>query len=202
MKLYYVPDVCSLSPHIVSREAGIPLELKKVDRTSKLVDGALDYHTKNPMGYVPALELDDGNVLTEGAVIVQYLADQRPDAGLIPRAGTFERYRLLQWLNFVATEVHKGFSPLFRPLPEEFRKPSVERLSARLAHLDKVLATQPYIMGERFTVVDAYLYTVLRWHKRVNLDLATWPNVKAHFERVQARPKVKEALEAEGLSAL
>ena len=164
MKLYYSPGACSLSPHIVSRELGIPLELKKVNNKDKTVEGGGDYWQVNPRGYVPALVLDNGETLTEGPAIVQYLADQKPEAGLAPRNGTFERYRLQEWLNFLTSEVHKQFSPLFKPnTPEDYKKIAKENLATRFDWLDKQLAGKDYLMGKQFTVADAYLFTVLRW---------------------------------------
>ncbi|HXF65503.1 MAG TPA: glutathione transferase GstA [Burkholderiales bacterium] len=200
MKLYYVPGACSLSPHIVARELGIPLELKKVDTKTKTIEGGGDYRKVNARGYVPALELDNGEVLTEGPAIVQYLADQKPDAGLAPKAGSFERYRLQEWLNFLATEVHKQFSPLFRPnTPAEYKKIAKENLAARFDWLDQQLAGRPYLMGETFTVADAYAYVLLNWTKFHEIELARWPNLAAYQQRVGARPKVREAMRAEGL---
>src|SRR5712671_2323754 len=186
MKLYYSPGACSLSPHIVSREAGIPVELKKVNLSGK--------------GYVPALELDNGQVLTEGPAIVQYLADQKPESGLAPKAGSFERYRLQEWLNFITTEIHKGFSPLFKPnTPDEYKKIVRDNLAGRFEWLNQQLAGKEHLMGKTFTVADAYLFTVLTWTKPLHIDLAKWPNVAAFVARVAARPKVKEAMKAEGL---
>jgi glutathione S-transferase len=200
MKLYYAPGACSLSPHIVSREAGIPVELKKTSTKDKTVDGGGDFWKVNGKGYVPALELDNGQVLTEGPVIVQYLADQKPESGLAPKAGSIERYKVQEWLNFITSEIHKGFSPLFRPTtPDEYKKIAKENLANRFAWLDKQLAGKDYLMGKQFTVADAYLFTVLRWSVPMQIDLSQWPNLKAYFDRVDARPKVKEALKAEGL---
>jgi glutathione S-transferase len=200
MKLYYSPGACSLSPHIVSRELGIPLELKKVNTKDKTVEGGGDYLQVNGRGYVPALVLDNGETLTEGPAIVQYLADQKPDAGLAPRAGTFERYRLQEWLNFLTSEIHKGFSPLFKPnTPEEYKKISKDNLAARFDWLDKQLAGKDYLMGKTFTVADAYAFVLLNWGKFHAIDLARWPNIAAYHKRVGARPKVQEALQAEGL---
>ena len=200
MKLYYAPGACSLSPHIVSRELGIPLELKKVNTKDKTIEGGGDYWQVNPRGYVPALVLDNGETLTEGPAIVQYLADQKPDTGLAPKNGTIERYRLQEWLNFLTSEVHKQFSPLFKPnTPEDYKKIAKENLSTRFDWLDKQLAGKNYLMGDKFTVADAYLFTVLRWTARIDMDLAKWPNLKAYVDRVAARPKVQEALKAEGL---
>ena len=200
MRLYFAPGACSLSPHIVSRELGLPLELKKVSTKDKTMEGGGDYRTINPKGYVPALELDDGAVLTEGPAIVQYLADRKPDAGLAPKAGTIERYRLQEWLNFITSEIHKQFSPLFRPTtPEEYKKIAKENLANRFEWLDKQLGGKEFLMGSGFSVADAYLYTVLRWTKPMQIDLSRWPNLVAYMERVGARPKVKDALKAEGL---
>lgn len=200
MKLYYAPGACSLSPHIVSRELGIPLELKKVNTKDKTIEGGGDYWQVNPRGYVPALVLDNGETLTEGPAIVQYLADQKPEAGLAPKNGTFERYRLQEWLNFLTSEVHKQFSPLFKPnTPEEYKKIAKENLSTRFDWLDKQLAGKDYLMGKQFSVADAYAFVLLNWTKFHNIDLARWPNIAAFHKRVGARPKVQEALQAEGL---
>jgi len=200
MKLYYSPGACSLSPHIVSREAGIALELKKTSTKDKTVEGGGDYWKVNGKGYVPALELDNGQVLTEGPVIVQYLADQKPDSGLAPKAGSIERYRLQEWLNFITSEIHKQFSPLFRPTtPDEYKKIAKENLASRFKWLDQQLAGKDYLMGKQFTVADAYLFTVLRWTVPTQIDLAQWPNLKAYVDRVGARPAVHQALKDEGL---
>ena len=201
MKLYYSPGACSLSPHIVAREAGLDLLLEKVDLKSKKTADGADFWKVNPKGYVPALQLDDGTVLTEGPAIVQYLADQKPDSGLAPKNGTVERYKLQEWLNFVTSEIHKQFSPLFRPTtPDEYKKIAKENLANRFKWLDQQLAGKDYLLGKQFTVADAYLFTVLRWTVPTKIDLAPYPNVKAYLERVGARPKVKEALKAEGLA--
>ena len=200
MKLYYSPGACSLTPHIVSRELGIPLELRKVNTKDKTIEGGGDYWKVNARGYVPALELDDGHVLTEGPAIVQYLADRKPEAGLAPKAGTTERYQLQEWLNFLTSEIHKGFSPLFKPnTPEEYKTISKENLASRFDWLDKQLAGRDYLMGKAFTVADAYLFVLLNWTKFQSIDLAKWPNLAAYQQRVGARPKVQEALKAEGL---
>jgi glutathione S-transferase len=200
MKLYYAPGACSLSPHIVSRELGIPLELKKVNTKDKTIEDGGDYWKVNGRGYVPALELDNGQILTEGPAIVQYLADQKPDAGLAPKAGTFERYRLQEWLNFLTSEIHKQFSPLFKPnTPEEYKKIAKENIAARFDWLDKQLASGDHLMGKQFTVADAYLFVLLGWTKPTQIDLSRWPNLAGFHKRVGARPKVQEALQAEGL---
>jgi glutathione S-transferase len=200
MKLYFSPGACSLSPHIVSREAGIPLELQKVSTKDKTMDGGGDYWQVNGKGYVPALKLDDGQVLTEGPAIVQYLADRKPDSGLAPKNGTPERYRLQEWLNFITAEIHKSFSPLFRPTtPDEYKKISKENLAKRFDWLEQQLKGKDYLMGNTFTVADAYLFVVLGWTKPTGMDLSRWPNLAAYHARVAARPKVKEAMVAEGL---
>jgi glutathione S-transferase len=200
MKLYYAPGACSLSPHIVSRELGLQLELKKVDNKNKTIEGGGDYRQVNARGYVPALELDNGEILTEGPAIVQYLADLRPEAGLAPKAGTFARYRLQEWLNFLTSEVHKQFSPLFKPnTPEDYKAVAKENIATRFDWLDGQLAGKDYLMGSQFTVADAYLFVLLGWGRPVQIDLARWPNLAAFHKRVGARPKVQEALQAEGL---
>jgi glutathione S-transferase len=200
MKLFYAPGACSLSPHIVSRELGLPIDLKKVNTKDKTMEGGGDYWKVNGRGYVPALELDNGQILTEGPAIVQYLADQKPEAGLAPKAGTWERYRLQEWLNFLTSEVHKQFSPLFKPnTPEDYKKICKENLATRFDWLDKQLAGKDYLMGKQFTVADAYLFVLLNWTKPTGIDLARWPELAAFHARVGARPKVQEALRTEGL---
>jgi glutathione S-transferase len=200
MKLYYAPGACSLSPHIVSRELGIAVELKKVNTKDKTIEGGGDYWKVNPRGYVPALVLDNGEILTEGPAIVQYLADQKPESGLAPKAGSFERYRLQEWLNFLTSEVHKQFSPLFKPnTPEDYKKIAKENLAGRFDWLEQQLGGKDYLMGKQFTVADAYLFVLLNWTKFQNIDLAKWPNLGKFQARVGARPKVQEALQAEGL---
>lgn len=201
MKLYYSPGACSLSPHIVSREAGIPLELEQVDLREKKTKSGKDFSTINPKGYVPVLEIDAGQRLTEGPVIMQYLADQKPGSGLVPPAGTVDRYRVQEWLNFITAELHKTFGPLFRPTtPEEYKASSKENLGKRFDWLEQELAGKQYLMGDKFTVPDAYLFTVLSWTSHLGIDLGKWPNLKAYVARVGARPKVQEALKAEGLA--
>jgi glutathione S-transferase len=201
MKLYYSPGACSLSPHIVLREAGLAFEpVLAPTKTHKLPDGT-DYYTINPLGYVPMLELDDGTRLREGPAIVQYVADQVPNKNLAPANGTLPRYRLQEWLTFIGTEIHKSFSPLFNPaMPEDAKKIYRDRITNRFGFVDKELAGKPYVMGEHFTVADAYLYTVTRWARVMNIDLAPYPNLAAHQERVGARPAVQEALKVEKLS--
>lgn len=200
MKLYYLPGACSLSPHIALREAGIPVELDKVDRATKKTESGKDYLTVNPLGYVPAVETPDGKVMREASVIVQYIADQKPAAKLAPPAGTPERYKLQEWLNYISTELHKGTSPLFNPKATDDWKAVVkEKLSERYAYVNKHLEKQPYLMGQNFTVADGYLFTVLGWTKHVGVDMGQWPALKTFHERVAARPAVQAALKAEGL---
>lgn len=200
MKLYYAPGACSLSPHIVAREAGVAIELVKVDLASHQTAGGDDYYRINPKGYVPALGIDDHQVLTEGIAIVQYLADRNPAAGLVPPAGTFERYRLVEWLAFISTEIHKTFSPLWNPAtPEATREAAKAALERRFGYLSAQLAGRNWLLGDQFTVADAYAFTVLNWTRFLKIDLSGHPVLVAYLERVAARPKVREALTAEGL---
>jgi glutathione S-transferase len=200
MKLYYSPGACSLSPHIVAREAGIAIQLQKVNTKDKSMEGGGDFWQVNPRGYVPVLELDNGERLTEGPAIVQYLADQKPETGLAPKNGSIERYRLQEWLNFLTSELHKQFSPLFRPnTPEDYKPIAKENIGKRFDWLDKQLAGKDYLMGKTFTVADAYLFVLTNWTKPTQIDLAKWPNIQAFNKRVAARPKVKEAMQVEGL---
>ncbi|GHC82353.1 glutathione S-transferase [Pseudorhodoferax aquiterrae] len=201
MKLYYSPGACSLSPHIVLREAGLAFEaVKAPTKTHKLDDGT-DYYTINPLGYVPLLELDDGTRLAEGPAIVQYIADQAPLKNLAPANGTLARYRLQSLLTFIGTELHKGYSPLFYPTtPEEYKTTVREKLVSRYKWVDEQLAGKDYLTGENFTVADAYLFTVTNWAKPTGVDLSAFPNVAAFMARVAARPAVQEALKAEGLA--
>jgi glutathione S-transferase len=200
MKLYYSAGGCSLSPHIVMREAGIPVQLVKVDLQSKKTEDGTDFKTFNSKGYVPTLELPDGQRLTEGPAIVQYLADQVPARGLAPACGTIERYRLQEWLNFISTELHKQFSPLFDPAIEGSpRARQVERIGGRFDWVTRQLGSREYLMGGTFTVADAYFYTMLTWCRQVGIDLAKWPLLTAYKARVEQRPQVREALRAEGL---
>jgi len=200
MKLYYAPGACSISPHIALCEAGIAHQIEKVDLKAKKTESGADYLAINAKGYIPALQLDNGEVLVEGVAIVQYIADQKPDSGLAPKAGTMERYRLMEWLTFISSELHKMFSPLFNPaMPEEAKKIFRDRLAQRWAYVDRQLAGKNYLMGANFSVADGYLYNMIRWAKRVEMDLSGCPNVTAFAARVEARPKVVEALKAEGL---
>lgn len=200
MKLYFSAGACSLSPHIVLREAGIPFELVAVDLRSKRLQDGSDFRAINPKGYVPALQLDDGQLLTEGPAIVQYVADLKPESKLAPPAGTLERYRLQEWLTFIGTELHKSFGVFFNPnATDETRNEARERLSTRFDFVAKALEGKSYLLGDTFTAADAYLYTILRWTKFAGIDLAKWPSIQAYFERVTARPAVQQALEAEKL---
>lgn len=200
MKLYYSPGVCSLSPHIVLRETGTAFDLVKTDIKTKTTDGGGDYRKLNPNGYVPALALDDGTLLTEGPAIVQYIADLAGDNALAPANGTIERSKLQSWLNFVSSEIHKSFSPLFNAqMPAEAKGLFVDKLKDRLAFLDKHFADNEYLMGKTYTVADSYLFTVLRWAKPMGIDLAAYPNVQAYSARIESRPAVQAALKAEGL---
>jgi glutathione S-transferase len=200
MKLFYAPGACSLSPNIVAREAGIELRLQKVDLKTKTVTSADDFWAINPKGYVPALELDSGEVLTEGPTIVQYLADLKPQSGLAPSAGTVERYRLQEMLGYINSEIHKTYSMLFKPnIPQEVRAEREEYLQKRYALLDEKLAGRQYLFGDKFTVADAYLFTVTNWARTVKADLSKFANLQKFQERVAARPAVKAAMQAEGL---
>ena len=200
MKLYFSPGSCSLSPHIVLRETGSDFELEQVNNQEKKTKSGKDYWTVNPKGQVPCLELDNGDKLTEGPVIVQYIADQN-GSGLAGKPGTMERYHVQEWLNFTTSELHKTFGPIFRATtPDAFKEISRANLGKRFDWIDKELAGKQYLMGDKFSVADAYMFTVMRWTQRINVDLAKWPNIKAYMDRVAARPKVQEALKAEGLT--
>jgi glutathione S-transferase len=200
MKLYYSPGACSLSPHIVLRESGAKFDLVKTDIRGKKTESGGDFLAVNARGYVPVLELDNGEKLTEGPAIVQYLADLKPDAGLAPKSGTMERYRLQEWLNMISSELHKGFSPLFNPnLKDDAKAVHKERLVQRLDWLDKQLAGKEFLMGTRFTVADAYAFTVVGWTKPTGIGLDKWPSLKAYHERIAKRPAVQAAMKAEGL---
>lgn len=200
MKLYYKAGACSLSPHIVLREAGLPFELESVDLATKKTGSGGDYLGFNPKGYVPALLLDDGQLLTEGPVIVQYIADRVPEKNLAPPAGSMERYRLMEALNFIGTELHKGFSPLFNPkATEEWKSFARALLAKRIGLVAQQLEGRDYLLGANFSVADAYLFTVLGWAGYVKLDLSAWPVLKSYLARVAARPAVQAAMAAEGL---
>ncbi|MDD7995410.1 MULTISPECIES: glutathione transferase GstA [Kosakonia] len=198
MKLYYAPNTCSLSPHIVLRELGLAFELVKVDNRSKLTADGRDFRTINPKGYVAALELDNGQILTEGPAIVQYLADMKPESGLAPRADSWARVRLQEWLNFITSEIHAGSAPLFNTtLPEEVRTVFREKLFRRFDFLEDTLNGKPYLTGSSFSVADAYLFTVLGWCKFFSFELNRWPALLAYKRKIDARPAVQVALLAE-----
>jgi len=200
MKLYYSPGACSLSPHIVLREAGLNFEpVSTSTKTHKLQDGS-DFYAINPKGYVPVLELDNGERLTEGPAIVQYIADLAPDKKLAPANGTFERARLQQWLNFTTSEIHKTYSPLFNPaVPEEYKTMAKAKLADRYRWVDAQLEGKSFLLGDSFSVADAYLFAVTNWAKHVGIDLSGFKNLGTFMGRVAARPAVQEAMKAEGL---
>jgi len=201
MKLYYLTGACSMASNIALREAGLKFELVKVDRKTRMAADGLDFREVNPKGYVPALTLDSGETLTENVVILQYIADRNPAAKLAPPAGTMERYRLMEWLSFITSEIHKPFSPLFRADAAEAVKDYARNsLQPRLDQAQRALGTKSYLMGEQFTVADAYLYVVLGWGAHVNVDIGKWPQLQALWSRVGARPHTIEALKSEGLS--
>jgi len=200
MKLYYAPGACSLSPHIVILEAGLTAAYEKVDLAAHKTAAGADYLAVNSKGSVPALQLDNGSLLTEGPAIVQYLADQKPESGLAPRAGTFERYQLMEILNYISTELHKSYSPLFNPKTSaDWKASALAGLDKKFAWLTQFLKDKTYLMGNTFTVADAYLFTVLRWSGRVGVDLAKWPVLTAYTARIEQRPQVRQALKDEGL---
>ena len=199
MKLYFSPGACSLSPHIAFRETGQSFDLIQVDTKTKKTKAGDDFLAVNPKGMVPVLVLDNGEVLTEGPAIVQYIADKKPGS-LLPASGSAERYRVLEWLNYITSEIHKAFTPMFKPnTPEDYKTISKDNLATRFGYLDGKLAGKQFLTGDNFTVADAYLFTVVNWSKFHNIDVAKWPNLKAFMDRVAARPKVQEAMQAEGL---
>jgi len=200
-KLYFSPGACSLSPHIILREAGFDFELQRVDLAQKkLKPGDADFLAINPKGQVPVLQLDSGETLTEGPAILQYIADQKPASGLAPANGTMARYHLQEWLNYVTSELHKVFAPLFRPnTPDEFAKITKENLANKFTFLDKHLASRQFLLGDKFSLPDAYCFVITGWSKYKDIDLSRWPNLNAYMGRVAARPKVQEAMKAEGL---
>jgi len=200
MKLYYTPGACSLSPHIALLEAGLPYDLVKVDLRAKKLENGDDYLTVNPKGQVPALRLDSGELITEGPVIIQMIADKANDKNLAPARDSAERYKLLEWLNFITTELHKNFSPLFQPvIPDDVKTFFKDRLIAKFKYIDGHLAGHDYLLGKQFTVADGYLFVMLAWADRLQLDLSGLSNLMAYKARIAARPKVKEAMTKEGL---
>ncbi|CAN7284693.1 glutathione transferase GstA [Bosea sp. LjRoot237] len=201
MKLYYSPGACSLSPHIALHETGLPFTLEKVDTKTRTTETGADFTAVNPRGYVPALQLDSGEVLTEGAAIVQYIADLKPEAEIAPKAGTLARARLQEELNFIASELHKGFTPLFnQALSDSARSEAKERVARRLGDVENKLADgRSYLLGERFSVADGYLFAVANWAKHTGVALDPWPKLRAFMTRMSDRPTVKQAMQAEGL---
>ncbi|MCB8820112.1 glutathione transferase GstA [Microvirga rosea] len=200
MKLYYSPGACSLAVHIVAREAGTPIDLVKVDLPKHKLETGADFAAVNPKNYVPAVELDTGDVLTEASVLVQWVAEQAGNTALLPAAGTMERFRVQEWLNFIATELHKTFSWLWHPETEEGTRKTVRgKLAARFAQLDERLGRSPYLAGDHFTVADAYAFTIVNWANFLQVDLKPFPHLSDYLNRVAARPAVRAALTAEGL---
>ena len=200
MKLYYAKGACSLAPHIALLDAGLPHQLVRVDLGSHRTEDGDDYLNVNPKGYVPTLVIDAGQRLTEAAVVLQYIADRKPGT-LAPEQGTFPRYQLMEWLNFIATEIHKGFGPLWHPdASDASRAPVVKQLGKRFTIVEAALAQHPFLTGERFTIADAYLYTVTNWAPTLKVDLTAWPALRAFMARVASRPAVQRALQQEGLA--
>jgi glutathione S-transferase len=198
MKLYFSPGACSLASHIVLRELGLPFDIEKVNGKTKTTASGADFWKINPKGYVPVLQLDDGSVLTEGPVIMQYLADKKPEAGLAPANGTLPRYRLQEWLGYINSEIHKSYSPLFYPdTPEQTKQSSIEKIGKRLDFVEANLAGKEFLTGNTFTIADAYFYVVVNWSGFVGIDLTKWPLVKALHARVAARPSTQAAHAAE-----
>jgi glutathione S-transferase len=199
MKLYYAPGACSQAPHIALNEAGLPYELVKVDLVKHTLPDGSDFRAMNPKGYVPFVQLDDGTYLSEASVILQYIADRKPGT-LAPAFGTAARWKVMEWLAFISTEIHKGFGPLWNPqTPPEVRERAVQALASRFALVEKTLVSQPYLAGQDFTIADAYLFVVLNWSKLLKVDLAPWPALRAFQQRVAERPAVQKTLKAEGL---
>jgi glutathione S-transferase len=200
MKLYYSPAACSLASHIALHEAGLAFTSEKVDLASHKTAGGEDFYQITSKGYVPAVKLDDGSMLTEGGAILQYIADQKPESGLAPKNGTMDRYRLQEWLTFIGTEVHKPMGSLFnKALNEDTKKATTMLIGKRLDYVDNALKGKSYLMGDKFTVADAYLFTVTNWANFVSYDLGNRENLKAYMARVAARPQVQATLKAEGL---
>jgi glutathione S-transferase len=200
MKLYYSPGACSLASHIALYETGLPFETDQIIKTTKMTFGGENFMHLNPKGYVPAIKLNDGSVLTEGAAVLQYIADQTPDSGLAPKAGTMERYRLQEWLTFISSEIHKSFSPFFnKDASDDTKNIARNNLNKRLPLVEAQLAKTPYLMGDHFTVADAYLFVVVGWSKHAGFDLGPFPKIQEYLARIAARPAVQAALKAEGL---
>lgn len=201
MKLYYASGACSLAPHIALREAGFSFELEKVDLTSKQTESGADFTKVNSKGYVPALKLDNGETLTEVAVLLQYIADKKPDSELAPQFGSMERYRLLEWLNFIATEVHKTLGALFNPnITQEWKDFQLATFDKRCVILVEQLNGKQYLLGESFSIADAYLFAILGWTRLHKVDMSKWPVLTDYMSRVAERPAVIAALQKEGLA--
>ena len=202
MKLYFSPGACSLSPHIILQESGLPFTTEKVDLRSKQTASGADYASINPKGYVPALETDEGVLLTEGPAIVQYLADKVPEKNLAPAHGTIERYQMMSWLTFIGTEIHKNYSPLFNPASSDELKAYVKQnLIKRYGYVESMLKGSDYLVGNQFSVADAYLFVVTNWAGMLKFDLSAFPRLAAFQQRIASRPAVQQALKAEGLAA-
>lgn len=200
MKLYYAPGACSLASHIALHETGLPFEIDKYIPATKSTASGEDFMLVNPKGYVPTIRLDDGSILTEGAAVLQYIADRNPASGLAPKAGTMERYRLQEWLTFIGTEIHKTFSPLFnKNVSLEAKNRAHELLAKRLGYVETQLANKPYLMGDTFTVADAYMFVVVRWSNRVGFELGQFPRINEYLAKISVRPTVLAAMKAEGL---
>ncbi len=200
MKLYFSPGACSLSPHIILQETGLPFTIEKVDLRSKQTASGADYLAINPKGYVPALATDEGVLLTEGPAIVQYLADKVPEKQLAPANGSIERYQLMSWLNFIGTEIHKNYSPLFNPAGSDESKDNArQNLAKRYAYVERMLEGREYLVGTQFSVADGYLFVVTNWAGMLKLDMSAFPNIAAFQKRIAARPAVQKAMKAEGL---
>jgi glutathione S-transferase len=200
MKLFYSPGACSLSPHIVLNELDLPYTVEEVDLTNHTTASGADFYTINAKGYVPALQLDDGEVLTEGPAIVQYLADQNPQVNLLPRAGSLERARVQEWLNFIGTELHKTVAALFNPsISTEAKTKTIDTFGKRLGFVEKALQGKDFLTGKNFSVADAYLFTIVNWAPMLSIDLSPWPTVAEFQKRVASRPAVQKTLKAEGL---
>jgi glutathione S-transferase len=198
MKLYFAPGACSLNPHILLRESGLKFDLVKVDLSTHKTDKGADYYGINPKGYVPALELDNGELLTENPAIAQYIADQKPDKKLAPANGTIERYRLQEWLGFIGTEIHKPIAALFNPaISEADKKAAHEKVGKRFDYVAKKLEGKQYAMGDQFTAADSYLFVMLQWAQYLKVDTSKFPVLKTYHERIAARPAVKATLDAE-----
>lgn len=200
MKLYYAPGACSLAPHILMHEAGIPVELERVDNKAKTTQSGENFWDVNPKGVVPVLKLDDGQRLTEAVAILLYLAEKKPGSGLMPKHGTMDYYRMMEWLNYVSSEVHKQFTPLFKEsTPDEYRPLAKKNLHAAFTLLDKHLAGKPFLLGDKLSVADIYLFVVANWARFQDIDMAQWPNLKAYLAGIRERPGVQKAMKAEGL---